>query len=167
MQHPIRLWRVSLIGSLAVGISLSLGGIALAGTPHGGVRGAAARQQAQSAYNRTHTNAADREPTNSHTPDDNDLADQFAQYEAERTAPAQAVTGQPLVSAQQQASALPVTGSAWQQFTDEPYNGQPSGYTDPFWSNVGAGFSLVGGRTTALATTRDGTWFAGTADGGV
>jgi hypothetical protein len=71
------------------------------------------------------------------------------------------------VSAQQQAAALPVTGSAWQEFTNEPYNAQPSTYTDPFWGNEGAGFSLVGGRVTALAATADGAWFAGTADGGL
>ncbi len=166
MQHPSRLWRASLIGSLAVGMSLSLSGAALAGTPHG-VHGAAARQQAQSAYDRTHTGAASSEPANNHTPDDTDLADQFAQYDAERTAPGGVVSGQALVSAQQQANALPEAGGRWQEFTDEPYNAQPGDYTDPFWSNVGAGFSLVGGRTTALASTRDGTWFAGTADGGV
>ncbi|HEX4702903.1 MAG TPA: hypothetical protein VH352_12295, partial [Pseudonocardiaceae bacterium] len=39
--------------------------------------------------------------------------------------------------------------------------------SDPFWGNQGAGFSLVGGRVTALATTADGTWFAGAAGGGV
>jgi hypothetical protein len=172
MQHLIRPWRAALVGSLAMGVTLSLSGIAVAGTPQGS-RGGAARQQAQNAYLRTHSsaassaNAATSEPTNNHTPDDGDLADQFAQYESERTAPAAFVSGQPLVSAQQQAAALPETGSAWQEFTNEPYNAQPSNYTDPFWSNVGAGFSLVGGRTTALVTGRDGTWFAGTADGGV
>ena len=116
---------------------------------------------------RTHATPADTTPTNNHTPDDNDLADQFAQYDAERTAPAGVVSGLALVSAQQQAAALPGTGSAWQEFTNEPYNAQPATYTDPFWSNVGAGFSLVGGRTTALVAAPDGTWFADTADGGV
>jgi hypothetical protein len=58
-------------------------------------------------------------------------------------------------------------GGRWQEFTDRPYNAEPSNYTDPFWSNIGAGFSLVGGRVTALASTPDGAWFAGTADGGV
>jgi sugar lactone lactonase YvrE len=167
MQQLIRPWRAVLVGSVAVGITLSLGGVAVAGTPHS-LKGAAAREQARAAYVRTHSNSpADSGPTNNHTPDDADLADQFAQYNAERTAPGGAVSGDALTSAQQAAVALPQTGGAWQEFTNEPYNGQPSNYTDPFWSNVGAGFSLVGGRTTALATTRDGTWFAGTADGGV
>jgi sugar lactone lactonase YvrE len=162
MQHPIRPWRVTLIGSLAVGMILSLNGVVLAGTPHG-AHGAGARQQARNAY----LHARGGGPTANHTPDDGDLADQFAQYDAERTAPGGEVSGQALVSAQQQAAALPVTGSAWREFTNQPYNAQPANYTDPFWSNEGAGFSLVGGRTTALATTADGTWFAGTADGGV
>ncbi|HWE14698.1 MAG TPA: hypothetical protein VG365_14345 [Solirubrobacteraceae bacterium] len=103
----------------------------------------------------------------SHSPGDNDLADQMAQYDYERTAPAAAVSGQALISADQQAGGLQSLGGPWQDVTNRSYNGQPSNYTDPFWSNVGAGFSLVGGRTTALAQTPDGAWFAGTADGGV
>jgi sugar lactone lactonase YvrE len=161
MLHPIRPWRVALIGPVALGMAFSLtgAGVAAAGGPHG----AGARQQAHISYS-SDTGGL---PTASHTPDDGDLADQLAQYDSERTAPAGSVSGQALVSAQQQAAALPLTGARWQEFTNEPYNAQPSNYTDPFWSNVGAGFSLVGGRATALATTPDGTWFAGTADGGV
>ncbi len=161
MRHPIRLWRVALIGPVALGMAFSLTGAGLArsGSPHG----AGARQQAQINY----SSAKGGQPTASHTPDDNDLADQLAQYDSERTAPSGSVSGQALVSAQQQAAALPVRGGRWQEFTNEPYNAQPSSYTDPFWSNVGAGFSLVGGRATALAATPDGAWFAGTADGGV
>ena len=156
MQHSFRPWRAALVGSLAVGLVFSLNGIGLAGTPHG-PHGAGARQQARNAYVRAHGGA----PTATHTPNDGDLADQLAQYDAERTAPAGSLSGQALVSAQQQAAALPVTGSTWQEFTNEPYNAQPSNYTDPFWGNEGAGFSLVGGRVTALATTPDGDWFAG------
>ncbi len=161
MLHPIRPWRVALIGPVALGMAFSLTGAGVARTsaPHG----AGARQQARISY----SSNTGGQPTASHTPDDGDLADQLAQYDSERTAPAGSVSGQALVSAQQQAAALHMTGGTWQEFTNEPYNAQPSNYTDPFWSNVGAGFSLVGGRATALATTPDGTWFAGTADGGV
>ncbi len=105
--------------------------------------------------------------TATHTPDDGDLADQFAQYDFERTAPSGNISGGALVSAQQQAAALPATSGTWQEFTNKPYNAEPAGFTDPFWSNLGAGFSIVGGRTTALAATPAGTWIAGTADGGV
>ena len=160
MHHSFRSWRAALIGSLAVGLILTVNGTAVAGQ---GPHGAGGRQQAKDAYLRAHGGGA----TATHTPDDGDLADQQAQYDAERSAPSGEVSGQALVSAQQQAAALPVTGSAWQQFTNEPYNAQPSNYTDPFWGNEGAGFSLVSGRITALATTPDGTWFAGAADGGV
>src|SRR5580692_3527032 len=160
MKYPNRTTRAALIGSLAVGLIVSVNGIAVAGQ---GPHGAGGRQQAKNAYLHAHGGGA----TATHTPDDGDLADQFAQYDAERTAPAGVVSGQALVSAQQQAAALPVTGSAWQEFTNKAYNAQPSNYTDPFWGNEGAGFSLVGGRITALVTTGDGTWFAGAADGGV
>ena len=160
MKYPNRTTRAALIGSLAVGMVLSVNGIATAGP---GPHGAGAREHARNAYIRAHGGQA----TATHTPDDGDLADQLAQYDAERTAPAGALSGQALVSAQQEAAALPVSGSAWQEITSKPYNAQPSDYTDPFWSNAGAGFSLVGGRITALASTSDGTWFAGAAEGGV
>jgi hypothetical protein len=160
MKHPFRSWRAALIGLLAVGLIFTVDGTAVGKQ---GPHGAGARQQARNAFLRSQGGTA----TATHTPDDGDLADQQAQYDAERTAPAGEVSGQALVSAQQQAAAMPVTGSAWQEFTNEPYNAQPSNYTDPFWGNEGAGFSIVSGRITALATTPDGTWFAGAADGGV
>jgi hypothetical protein len=143
-------------------LALSINGIGQAATPHG-LHGAGARQHAINSYLR----ATGGKTTANHTPDDADLADQQAQYDDERTAPAGYITGDALGSAAQQAAALPAVGGPWQEFTSKPYNGQPSDYTDPFWSNVGAGFSIVGGRTTALAVTPGGTWFAGTADGGL
>jgi sugar lactone lactonase YvrE len=154
------LWRLWLVGAAVSALALSGTGTALAAR---GVRGAAARQQARNAIVRSQGETT----TASHTPDGSDLADQQAQYDYERTAPAEAVSGPALLSASQQAASLPTQGSSWQEFTTAPFNAQPSDYTDPFWSNAGAGFSLVGGRTTALAQTADGTWFAGTADGGV
>src|SRR5260370_6072301 len=167
MRHSIRSWRAVFVGSIAVGTVFSLAGLGLAGTHSGtrsGLHGAASRQQALNAYLHAHSSSA---PTANHTPNDGDLADQFAQWNAERTAPAGFVSGQALVTGAQQAALLPTTPGTWQEFTNQPYNAQPSTYTDPFWGNQGAGWSLVGGRTTALATAPDGTWFAGTADGGV
>ena len=162
MRHPLRPWRAALVGSLAVGLVFSLNGIGQAAPSHR-PHGAGERQQDWNAYAR----AQDGQPTATHTSNDGDLADQLAQYDAERTAPGGNLSGDALVSAQQQAAALRVTGSAWQEFTNAPYNAQPSNYTDPFWGNEGAGFSIVGGRVTALTTTADGAWFAGTAAGGV
>jgi sugar lactone lactonase YvrE len=150
------------MAALAVGI-LVPAGVASAANGHGSTHGAAARQQAYNAYVR----AKGGTPTATHTPDDGDLADNAAQYAAERTAPGFSLSGQALIDARAQAAALPTSGGAWQEVTTRPYNGQPSNYTDPFWSNVGAGWSLVSGRITALTQTPDGTWFAGAADGGV
>jgi sugar lactone lactonase YvrE len=161
MHSLPRLWRPALVAAVAAVAVLSLTGVGSAGA--GGAHGASARQQ-------TFKNDAKNrggQPTATHTGDDSDLADQQAQYDFQRTAPADTVSGQALVAAQQQAASLPQTGGSWQEFTNEPYNAQPSNYTDPFWSNIGAGFSLVGGRVTALTTTPDGTWFAGAAAGGV
>ncbi len=187
MRLPNRRWRVILAGSLAVGVTAGLSGMnmagaATAGTAHGTPHGAAARAQALNGYLRTHgsnllvnknavsrtaSSAAANAPTNSHTPNDSDLLGQQAQYDFERTAPAGYVTGPALADANAQAGRLGHTSGYWQEFTTQPYNAQPAGYTDPFWSNAGAGWSVVGGRVTALVAAPDGAWFAGAADGGV
>jgi hypothetical protein len=172
MRYRKRLRHAALVGSLAVGTVISLAGSGVSAgsvaTLKPGLHGFAARQNALHRYMATHAIAnANSTPTANQTPDDNDLADQNAQYDFERTAPAAAIPGPALATAEQQASQLPQTGGNWQEFTNQPYQAEPSNYTDPFWGNEGAGFSLVGGRTTALATAPDGTWFAGTADGGV
>jgi hypothetical protein len=186
MPLPKRRRRMLLAGSLAVGVAAGLTGISMAGAAtagtHGTPRGAAARQLAGAAYLRTHgsnlrvdknavnpngSSAAANAPTNTHTPDDSDLAGQQAQYDFERTAPAGYVTGPALADASAQAASLRHTAGDWRQFTTQAYNAQPAGYTDPVWSNAGAGWSLVGGRVTALVAAPDGAWFAGSADGGV
>ena len=129
MQHPTRPWRVTLIGSLAVGMILSLNGVGLAGTPHG-AHGAGARQQARNVY--LHTRGGG--PT--------------AQSHARRRRPGRSVravrrradrAGGSRVRAgagQRPAAGRGAAGDrpAWQEFTSEPYNAQPSNYTDPFWS---------------------------------
>jgi sugar lactone lactonase YvrE len=153
--------RTVVVATAVAAAVLSAGGLSLAA--QGAGRGALQRQHRLIDYLRSKgvTSSA------THTPDDGDLAGQLSQYEFERTAPAATLSGDALTSAAAQAAALPTTGSSWQEVTTRPYNAQPSNYTDPFWGNEGAGFSLVGGRTTALVQTPDGTWFAGTADGGV
>jgi hypothetical protein len=189
MHFPKRRLRTALIGSLAAGITVSLATWGLAVTPSDAstlgthpLKGAAARQAARNAYlsNAFHGTAKDvraaranasisgdgSSPVNDHSADDGDLADQFDQYNAARSAPAGYITGDALGSAVAQAAALPSTPGRWQEFTSNPYQAEPAGFTDPFWSNIGAGFDLVGGRVTALAATRD-AWFAGGADGGV
>jgi len=127
-----------------------------------GLHGAAARQQAAAA-----TKLSGTDEGGSATNGDDDLIDQQAQWGYERSAPAADVSGLAQIEALRAAADLPVTGGAWHEVTTQPYNAETAPYLDPFWSNVGAGFGLVGGRVTALAQTGDGAWFAGTADGGV
>jgi hypothetical protein len=174
MRYPKRSLRVALGGAIAAGSAIALAGAGVAAgspvvKPKPGLHGFAGRQNALRHYLQTHPSAAPADTSSgvNSTPDDNDLADQNAQYDFERTAPAQAIDGPALASAEQQASQLPRAGGNWQQFTDQPYQAEPSNYTDPFWGNEGAGFSLVSGRVTALVAAPDGAWFAGTADGGV
>jgi hypothetical protein len=172
MRYPKRPLRIALGGAVAAGTAIALAGAGVAASapvakPKPGLHGFAQRQNA------LHTSLAKQAKTQTATPganqqaDDNDLANQNAQYDFERTAPAQAIDGPALASAEQQAGQLSQTGGSWQQFTNQPYQAQPSNYTDPFWGNEGAGFSLVSGRVTALVAAPDGAWFAGTADGGV
>src|ERR1700722_20494240 len=108
MKHPNRTTRAALIGSLALGLTLSGTGIAVA---RSGPHGAGARQHDRNAYVKSHSGGT----TATHTPDDGDLADQQAQYDAERTAPALPALSQPLVSAPRQAAQLPGTGNPWQE----------------------------------------------------
>ena len=152
-------WRV--LASTAVVGCVSLAGPAAASATR--IHGAAARERALQKVIRN----SGQVPTNTHTPDDADLAGAAAQYGFERTAPGFTVSGEATLSAYKAARNLSLSGGAWQQVTDQPLNGEPPNYTDPFWSNIGAGFSIVAGRTTALAQTPNGTWYAGTADGGV
>lgn len=95
-----------------------------------------------------------------------ELADRAHQYAEARSLPAAAVSAEALVQAQQQAAALPVLGGSWTEQTTAPYDAEPARFTDPIWSNKGAGFGVVGGRVTALAKQK-GELYAGTAGGGV
>lgn len=89
-----------------------------------------------------------------------------AQWSEARTSPGVQVPGDALPAAAAQSARMPVRGGAWSQVTSGAYNNDASGYADPVWSNYGAGWGLVSGRNTALAT--DGRWvYAGFADGGV
>ncbi|HZE06947.1 MAG TPA: hypothetical protein VE127_17095, partial [Solirubrobacteraceae bacterium] len=162
--------RATLIVLAAAALSLLGAGAASAHrVVFGHPRGAAARQQAltrrlrsQAARERrSHSTASQRMAFT-----DSGLAAEAAQYGYERSLPTASVSGAALASAAQQAGVMRTTGGRWQDVTTAPYNAEPSNYTDPFWSNIGAGFSLVGGRVTALAQTSN-AWYAGTADGGV
>jgi sugar lactone lactonase YvrE len=144
---------------------LAVGALALSAAPaFGKAHGAAARQQARVHYVRAHRSRS----TATHTASDGDLAATLAAYAYERSAPAATVSAQALIDARIAAAGMPKFGGAWTENTNKPYNANPgSPYTDPFWSNIGSGFSIVGGRTTALVRTSADTWLAGTADGGV
>jgi sugar lactone lactonase YvrE len=174
MRYPKRPWRVALIGSVALGTAISMAGAGLAAgsqpANRAALHGFAARQHSLGAALKADAAKATASTNSSgvnSTPDDNDLADQNAQYDFERTAPGAAVSGPALASAEQQASQLPATGGDWRLFTNQPYDAEPGNYTDPFWGNQGAGFSTVSGRVTALVAAPDGAWFLGAADGGV
>jgi hypothetical protein len=89
-----------------------------------------------------------------------------AQWSEARTAPGVEVPGEALASAAVPAAQLPVRGGRWSEVTTGTFDNDVPGHDDPVWSNFGAGWGKVSGRTTALAT--DGSWvYAGFADGGV
>ncbi|HET6876044.1 MAG TPA: hypothetical protein VFH38_00790 [Jatrophihabitans sp.] len=95
-----------------------------------------------------------------------EVADQAEAYAYMRSAPTDSVSSRMLLQARSQAAQLPAVHAKLTEVTARPYNSNPSGYTDPYWSNDGSGFRNVSGRVTALAV--DGrTYYAGTADGGV
>ena len=98
--------------------------------------------------------------------DGGSLADRAQEYAAQRTAPGTSVSAGALLSARAAAARLPMRAGTWTEQTTAPYNIEPAGFTDPIWSNAGAGFGIVGGRTTALAQDRH-ELYAATAGGGV
>ena len=59
-----------------------------------------------------------------------------------------------------------MVGGSWTEVTDQPYENDDPDYRDPVWSNSGAGWGLVSGRSTAIAVDGDAI-YAGMADGGV
>lgn len=95
-----------------------------------------------------------------------EVADQAEQYSWERSAPTDSVSARMLLKARREARQLPVAKAFVREITSRPYDAEPAGYTDPYWSNAGSGFRDVSGRTTALAVDGN-TYYAGTADGGV
>ena len=88
------------------------------------------------------------------------------QYAEARTAPSDVVDAGAFMGAFAQAQALPVVGGSWTEVTDQPYENDDPDYRDPVWSNSGAGWGLVSGRSTAIAVDGDAI-YAGMADGGV
>lgn len=83
-----------------------------------------------------------------------------------RTAPGTNVSAAAFSAARTQAKQLPVAGGSWREVTKQPYQNDSTRFRDPVFSNSGAGWRLVSGRMTALATSRGVVW-AGAADGGV
>ena len=95
-----------------------------------------------------------------------EVADQAEQYAGERSAPGDSVSALALLAARAQAAQLPAARGRLTEVTNQPLDAEPAGYADPVWSNAGAGFRDVSGRSTALAVDGD-TYYVGTADGGV
>ena len=88
------------------------------------------------------------------------------QFSAVRTAPGTSVSPAAFAAASAAAAKLGVTGTSWDEVTNQPYNSDAVHYRDPVWSNSSGGSGLVAGRITALAVDR-GTIYAGGAAGGI
>lgn len=95
-----------------------------------------------------------------------EVADMAEQYAQQRSLPAESVPADALVVARAQAAKVPLARARASELTSVAMNAEPTGYTDPYWSNAGSGFQRVAGRTTALAVSGS-TYYAGAADGGV
>lgn len=154
--------KLGLVAGLAVA-GLVIGsspGIAAGG---GGLHGAAAQEAARHAQV-AHTLQA-KDGGGDHG-DSLEVADRADEYANARSAPAATAPAQAWLAAQAHIATMPTSTLRATEVTTGPYQAEPAGYTDPTWSNEGAGFGVVSGRVTALAT--DGTTiYAGAADGGV
>lgn len=95
-----------------------------------------------------------------------EVADRAAQYANQRSAPGLSVSAEALLAARQQVDRMPKAKAKAVEVTNQPYNAEPAGYEDPYWSNLGSGFGIVSGRITSLASDKQ-FLYAGAADGGV
>jgi hypothetical protein len=127
------------------------------------LRGVAKVQMQQAA---AHAAAGKASPSAEEADDPLEIADMAEEYANERTAPGDSVSAAALLAAQAHAANMPTINATVSEVTNQPMDAEPNGYTDPFWSNAGAGFRDVSGRVTGLAV--DGArYYVGTADGGV
>ena len=154
--------RLGVVAGVAV-VGLVIGSSPGAAAGGDGLKGAAARQAAKHAQVSRQLQA--KSGTGDHG-DSLEVADRAAEYSNARSAPGVTAPAAAWLAAQAQAASMPTSTTTATEVTTAPYQAEPAGYTDPTWSNDGAGFGLVSGRITSLAT--DGTTiYAGAADGGV
>ena len=173
LRHSCKQQRTARAAALAFTVAATLVATAVPGAATGGdgnnhARGAAAQQQAKHARDAHKAVNRSAATTDTKTPDGDalEVADRAAEYANERSAPGTDVSAAALVAARAQAAAMPRAHASATEVTTTPYNAEPPGYTDPVWSNAGAGFQIAAGRMTALAA--DGhDLYAGAADGGV
>jgi hypothetical protein len=168
-MHKIRPRVTFLLSGLAlVLVAAQSGPAAAAPNP---LRGAGRQQLSHLATGATPTGAraldeGDDDGGHEAGDDPMEVADRAEQYANERSAPAGSVSAAALLAARQQAAGLPVAPAVAREVTTQTLDAEPEGYSDPTWSNEGAGFRDVSGRVTALAV--DGhTYYTGAADGGV
>ncbi len=165
------------VAALAVSGALALAGVGAANAQPGSSKPnplppSAQRQidtllgvRAQSA-NRFRTLATQESEGRSAGDGPGEIADRAEAWAIQRTAPGFSVPAAAIPAALRSAAKLRQIGPAWRQLTTQPYQATPKGYTDPYWSNVGSGFGLVGGRMTAVVVDGN-TTYAGAADGGL
>jgi len=171
LRHSCRQQRTARAAALAFTVAATLVATAVPGAATGGdgnnrARVAAAQQQAKHARDAHKAVNRSAATTDTKTPDGDalEVADRAAEYANERSAPGTDVSAAALVAARSQAAAMPRAHASATEVTNTPYNAEPPGYTDPVWSNAGAGFQIAAGRMTALAA--DGhDLYAGAADG--
>lgn len=116
-------------------------------------------------YNRWKTREGILEKVGNPGDESNEAQTAAEQYAQARTAPGLVNPGAYSV-AFGDLQALPTSGGAWTEVTNQPYNSDDPRYRDPYFSNSSGGSGLVSGRVTGLAAA-NGYLYAGGADGGV
>lgn len=101
------------------------------------------------------------QPADSGQEERGEIAEQAAQFAEPRIGPPGALS-----HAWATAASIPVTGGAWSEITNKPYDTDNLRFADPVNSNAGAGSGFAAGRMSAVAI--DGRYvYVGGADGGV
>ena len=155
----------AMVAAIAIAVVAAAPGLAAGHEPNP-AKGAAREQIDKHARDFATPRSATANPNRREKGDALEVADRAEQYANQRSAPGLSVSAEALVAARRQVDEMPKAKAKVAEVTNQPYNAEPAGYADPYWSNVGSGFGIVSGRVTALASDKR-FLYAGAADGGV
>ena len=135
----------AMVAAIAIAVVAAAPGLAAGHEPNP-AKGAAREQIDKHARDFATPRSATANPNRREKGDALEVADRAEQYANQRSAPGLSVSAEALVAARRQVDEMPKAQAKVAEVTNQPYNAEPAGYEDSYWSNVGSGFGIVSGR---------------------